>query len=312
MSDLIFSIECQEIPPKQQEPALKKLTHAMSSSLAEHALEGNLIEQFVTPRRMTLIYEDVPKKQKDQTFEIRGPKIDAPEQAIAGFLKANQIKDLSQCKQITTQKGSWWFFERNQKGRLCKDLLPSMIEKLLNNFIWSQSMRQESSDFYWIRPIDHIILLYDSKPIQKTIYLGNHSKKEFKLNHIANGHRVLGQSFKIHNRSQYISDLKQNYVIAHTSDRLQIIQNRLHDIAESNHVQLIEDKALLEEVAGLVEWPIVMSAKIDRHFTNLPAPILHMTLRENQKYFMFQDLNGQLSPIFALVANQEELDPKNP
>ncbi len=317
-AEFIFSIECQEIPAALQERGIASLLLNINKKLDEYGISNGQTlntETFATPRRFILIYPALPLFQQDRAIEIRGPKIDAPTHAIEGFVKAHSLKNIDACMTLETPKGTWWVYKDIKKGKATVEVLPTLIEETLNNATqwWPKSMRQGSSDFRWIRPIDNVIAVLDGKRVKGSLTLGTQQPMMIKLTNQCFPHPRLGKPFKVKDKNAYITDLQNNFVIPDLNLRKQQILNGLKKIANAQNIILIDDSKLLSEVAGLVEWPVVMHGHIDDSFIeDIPECVLRTSLRDHQKYFTFKTQDGSLSSVFALVANQPEFNDTNP
>jgi len=261
--------------------------------------EGTTIEisTFVTPRRLAVIVKDLPLTQPDTYIERKGPKVDAPEAAIQGFLKSAGMK----LEQLEKRDGIY-FANIYQKGRTTAEVLKEMIEEMLSDFPWPKSMRWGSGDVTWVRPLHSILCIFDGKIIP--VQFGN-----VKAGNITYGHRFLSPgAITVNNSADYESALEKACVIANREKRKSFILEQAQKTASTKGLAIKPDDGLLEEVTGLVEWPVVLMGSIDAKFMDLPSEVLVSEMRTHQKYFALLDKTGVLSPQFLVVANMKTSD----
>jgi glycyl-tRNA synthetase beta chain len=313
MPELFIEILSEEIPARMQGRAREEFVRLMSDKLAKRGLSFKNPQAFSTPRRLCFIAEDIPLKQEDQTEEKKGPRIDAPQEAIEGFLKSLSIS-LSDCKQKETPKGTFLFADVHQKGVETVKLLPSLIEEVIQDFPWPKTMVWGEGQKTWVRPLQSGICIFNEKPLQFTISLGNEDSTEVPALVFSDetvGHRFLAPSaFSVKNYGDYKDKLRLSNVILSSDERKQIILSKMEEILK-NHSQKLTlrmDEDLLEEVIGLVEWPVVYLGSIDTAFMDLPPEVLTTVMRVHQRYFSLETLDGKLAPYFFVVANTEALD----
>ncbi len=296
MADLIFEIFSEEIPARMQVPACESLRKSFEEKLGGMGIFYRSCKSFVTPRRLVLFADGLSLTQEDSVAERKGPKIDANDSAIEGFLRSTGLtKDQLTIK--ATPKGDFYFAIVRQKGRPTTEILKDVLEDIMNNFSWPKSMRWADYNTRWVRPIQNIACVFGNEVLD--INFGH-----LKANDKTFGHRFLGHGeIKISTFDNYEKDLERNFVLLDQARRKKLIQEEVSTLAKSKGLSLIEDEALLNEVTGLVEWPCVMMGEIDEEFMHLPEEVLITTVRINQKYFCLRDAGKKLSRNFIFVAN---------
>lgn len=301
MSSLLLELFSEEIPARMQGKAITDLRDAIEAALKAQNLAFSNIEYFVTPRRLTLHVEGLPLKQQDRSEEKRGPRVDAPQAAIDGFLKSTGLQ-LSQLEKRAEGKGEFYYAVIQQKGRDTADVLKDIVEESIRALPWPKSMRWGSGQERWVRPLKRIVALFDGKVLPVS-YAG------ISASNLSEGHRFLAPgTFEVKDFAQYHAELEKRNVMLCGTMRKDKIRKDADDLAAKAGVKRIDDEALIEEVAGLVEWPVVLQGSIDTQFMHVPQECLISSIRANQKYLCTQDANGKLSPVFFVVSNMEATD----
>ncbi len=306
MSELLLEILSEEIPARMQARAAEDLRRLVCDGLKGVGLEFSKAEVFVTPRRLALVVDDLPKRQPDVSEEKRGPREGAPEQAIQGFLKANGLSSIDQAELRETDKGKVYFLVREIPGRPTAEVLPQVLGVAIRALPWPKSMRWSAGAFRWVRPLHALLAVFDGKRLTGRIELGT---AEFAFTNRTVGHRFLApKSFAVKDFKDYKTKLKAAKVILDPAERKTIIEKKTGQLAAKQGLSVKPDPGLLDEVAGLIEWPVPMLGRIDREFMDLPPEVLTTSLRSHQKYFVTQDEKGRLADRFALVANMRTAD----
>ncbi len=291
MASLLLELFSEEIPARMQAEASAHLGAALEKTLGAKA------RMFVTPRRLTAIIETLPEKQPDISEELKGPKVGAPEAAMAGFLKKTGLT-VAQLE----QRDGVYFAKIEQKGRATAEVLKEAVEKILAEFPWPKSMRWGSGETAWVRPLHSIICLFDGKVVPVE-FAG------VKAGSTTRGHRFLAPAkITITTPDDYEAQLAKAHVVASRDTRKTLISQQLAAICRELQVSLHDDAALLEEVTGLVEWPNILSGKIDASYMDLPEEVLILEMKNHQKYFATRDAAGKLSPHFLITSNMETKD----
>ncbi|KXJ56202.1 MAG: glycine--tRNA ligase subunit beta, partial [Thalassospira sp. Nap_22] len=237
----------------------------------------------------------------DLREERRGPRADAPEKAINGFLAGNGVT-LDQCEKRETPKGVFLFAIVEQKGRAASEVIKDIIEDAMNKLPWPKSMRWADQKIRWVRQLDRILCLFDGKVIPVTygpVTAGDTTR----------GHRFLAPAeFSVSNAAEYKEKLRAAKVMLDREERKQVILDGAKKLAASEGFELLEDNGLLEEVCGLVEWPVPVMGKVDDQFMDIPREVLETSMREHQKYFVVEDKAGKLAARFITVSNMITAD----
>lgn len=292
MSDFLLELFSEEIPARMQQDALSHLQSSLQKNLGVANSEG-----FVTPRRLAVIIKNLPVTQADVTTELKGPKVDAPQAAIDGFLKKNNLT----IEQLEKRDGVY-FATSFQKGRQTSEILKTAIEEILSKFPWSKSMRWGSGERTWVRPLHSILCIFDGK-IVPVEFAG------IKAGNVTHGHRFLApQVITINKPEEYEDALEKSFVIASREKRKAEILGQAEAVSASKNLTIKKDDALLEEVVGLVEYPQILVGKIDDKFMDLPPEVLTMVMRSHQKYFALQNPDGNLSSSFIITSNMKTDD----
>ncbi|AUG53723.1 glycine--tRNA ligase subunit beta [Thalassospira marina] len=301
MAELLLELFSEEIPARMQARASADLEKLVTDGLKAADLSFGKVESLVTPRRLTLIIEDLPEKQPDLREERRGPRADAPEKAINGFLTGNGVT-LEQCEKRETPKGVFLFAIVEQKGRAASVVLKDIIEDAMNKLPWPKSMRWADHKVRWVRQLDRILCLFDGNVVPVSygvVTAGN----------ITSGHRFLAPApFSVKNASEYKAKLNFAKVMLDREERKRVIADGCRKIADDAGLKLVDDQGLLDEVCGLVEWPVPVMGKIDDHFMDVPREVLETSMREHQKYFVLEDASGKLAARFITISNMITMD----
>ncbi len=296
MPELLFEILTEEIPARMQTRAAEDLLRLTREKFAAPGLDAGKSQTFVTPRRLVLTVEDLPAMQADTSEERRGPRVGSPQSAIDGFLKAAGVT-LAQCEQRDTGKGVFYFAVIRRTGAATAAILPDLLRAILLDLPWPKSMRFPAASFRWVRPINSVLCLFDGKTVP--LDLGGVA-----TGNLSQGHRFLSPGlFAVSGIADYRQRLRDGHVMLDAKDRKQAISLALYERAAEAQLTVKDDPALLEEVTGLVEWPVVMTGAIDTAFMDLPPEVLMTSMRAHQKYFSCLDRDGHLAPRFLVVAN---------
>ena len=305
MPDLLIELLSEEIPARMQRKASSDLEKLFTDGISELGLSYESSANFSTPRRLTLVLENVSNKSPSRFEEKRGPRKDAPEKAIQGFLK-NTGLEFNQLEIRQEKKGEFYFASIRTEGRKAADIVSAVLDKTVRNFPWPKSMRWGESSLKWVRPLHSLIcILYDkdgSKVVNIDIDGVSSGDKTF-------GHRFMGNGeFSVNSFEDYASKLKKEFVILDPSERAETILQEVKNQAFAQGLEPINDRNLLNEVVGLVEWPVVLMGKLEERFLSLPPEVLQTSMREHQKFFSI--LNSKKNKVvqFATVANRETSD----
>ena len=285
-----------------QARAADDLRRLATEKLKDARLDFTEVRAFVTPRRLTLVVDGLPDRQPDVTEEKKGPKVGAPDRAVAGFVKANGLSDISEAEVRETPKGSFYFAVRRVEGRRTSALLADIVNATVNRSTWPKSMRWADGNFRWVRPLHNLLALFGGTELP-----GACQGLPFRM--ATTGHRFLAPGeFTVEDFSDYRDKLRAAKVILDREERKRIIADRAARLAAAEGLTLKEDPGLLDEVAGLVEWPVVLMGTVDKAYMDLPPEVLTGSMRGHQKYFSTLDGAGRLANRFVLVANMETAD----
>ena len=302
MSELLLELFSEEIPARMQARAADDLKRLVTAGLKEAGLDHGDARAYVTPRRLTLVVEGLPDKQPDLREEKRGPKVDAPEKAIEGFLKASGLTR-AQCEERDLEKGRFLFAVVEKRGAETRDVLPGLLEKAIGDMPWPKSMRWGDGDMRWVRSLERVLCLFGEDVLPLTL------RNEIPCGDTTSGHRFLApEPFEIENFADYANKLRHAFVVLDRDDRKAHIAEHAEAAAKAEGLALRDDPGLLDEVTGLVEWPVVMTGKIDDAFMDVPDEVLITSMRAHQKYFSLLNKDGSLAPRFVVVANTETKD----
>ncbi|MGH6989522.1 MAG: glycine--tRNA ligase subunit beta, partial [Stellaceae bacterium] len=296
MPELLLELLTEEIPARMQVRAAAELAALAEKRFAAAGFAAIAADSFVTPRRLALVISDLPARQADVMEERRGPRVGAPPQALDGFLKSAGVPQ-SQLETRDTGKGVFHFANIRRAGRATASILPELIYAVVLDLAWPKSMRFPAAPFRWVRPLTSVLCLFDGEVVPLNlgdVPVGNETR----------GHRFLApEKFTVRDFADYREKLRQAHVMLDASTRRRAIELALYERAAEAGVTVKEDQALLDEVTGLVEWPVVLLGTIDPAFMNLPPEVLTTSMRTHLKYFACLDRNGRLAPKFLLVAN---------
>jgi glycyl-tRNA synthetase beta chain len=310
MPQLLLELFSEEIPARMQTQAGRDLARMAEERLKAAGLPFDSLKTYAGPRRLTLVVEGLPAAQEDREEEIKGPRANAPDQALQGFLRK---AGLSRADLI--ERDGVLYAVIAQKGRPTPEIVAEMADAILRGFPWPKSMRWGSGSFRWVRPLKRILCLFDGQVVPFEI-------EGIKSGDLTEGHRFMGPSGDLQHRSikvshfdQYRSALFDHFVILDQNDRKRIILDGARAVCAAKGVELVEDEGLLEEVSGLAEWPVPVLGDMDPAFLDLPPEVIRTSMRTHQKYFAVRRPNEKegaegtkLAPHFVVVANIEAAD----
>jgi glycyl-tRNA synthetase beta chain len=302
MAELLLELLCEEIPARMQLRAAEDLRRLVVDRLAAAQLAHDEIRVFVTARRLTLVVAGLPLAQKDVAEERRGPRVGAPEAAVQGFLKTTGLASLADCEERDTGKGVFYFATIRRAGRRTAELLPELLRTAIVELPWPKSMRFPAAPFRWVRPLTSAICQLDGRVL--ALDLGTVA-----VGATTHGHRFLAPApLTVAGFADYAEQLRGAYVILDPAARRQRIADDLALMAKGEGLRLRDDPALLDEVTGLVEFPVTLAGRIEPAFMALPPEVLTTSMRAHQKYFALTDAAGALAPKFLVVANNLTAD----
>jgi glycyl-tRNA synthetase beta chain len=314
MPDLLIELLSEEIPARMQARAADDLRKLVTDKLAGAGLAYEGAKAFATPRRLALAVAGLPARQPDVREEKKGPRVGAPEGAIQGFLKAAGLKSIKDAKvEKDAKKGDFYVAVIEKKGRTAIDVIAEIVPEVVKTFPWPKSMRwgersAKPGALGWVRPLQSIVATFGPETEEPEIV--RFKVGEIESGNETRGHRFLAPAtFKVKRLDDYAARLEQAKVVLDPERRKQMIHTDAKNIAFAQGYELVEDEGLLAEVAGLVEWPVVLMGSFDDAFLAIPDEVIRATIRNNQKCFVLRDpATAKLVNRFILVANTEASD----
>ena len=302
MADLLIEFLSEEIPARMQARACEDLQRLICGSLQGVGLAWSATRAFATPRRLALIVEGLPLSTPDRIEEVKGPRVGAPDQAVQGFLrKLGDGRSLADCERRSDGKGESWVYMRRIPGISTAAAAAQAIGGAVSAFPWPKSMRWASNRQAWVRPLHAVVALLDGEVVDGAVDLGG-SVVAFGRSTV--GHRFLSPgSIDVSGAAAYRDLLRAGHVILDQVERRAEIERQARAAAQSHGLRLKDDPELLDEVAGLVEWPVAHVGRIDDAFMELPPEVLATSMRAHQRYFTLLRPDGKPAPRFVVVAN---------
>jgi glycyl-tRNA synthetase beta chain len=297
MPELLLELFGEEIPARMQARAADDLARLIGAALAPLLPDGMVT--FHGPRRIALACTVAVGVAETRSSE-RGPRVTAPEQALAGFLRKHGA-----ARDDLRQEGDFWVLEKVSSGIAAAALIGRELPGVLRRFPWPKSMRWGgTSAFTWVRPLRRILCVLDGEPVRFDLRDGGDDGHGLVADALSEGHRFLAPApFAVRGRADWQDELRARCVIADAAERRERIAAGLRDLAAARGLHVVEDAGLLDEVTGLVEWPVPMLGRIDAAFMDLPPEVMQVSMRVNQRYFALRDGSGAAAPWFAFVAN---------
>jgi glycyl-tRNA synthetase beta chain len=314
MPDLLLELFSEEIPARMQAKAADDLRRMVTDKLVAEGLVYEGAKAFATPRRLTLTVHGIPARQSDLKEERKGPRVGGPDAAISGFLKATGLSSLDQAKiQRDPKKGDFYIALIEKPGRATLDVLAEMLPVIIRTFPWPKSMRwgersARSGALQWVRPLHSIVATFgletEAPDVVKFDVAGIEAGQTTK------GHRFMAPApISVRRFEDYEAKLLDSKVVLDPQRRRDTILAEAKTLAQAQNYELVEDQVLLDEVAGLVEWPVVLMGSFDQEFLTIPGEVIRATIRNNQKCFVVSDpKTRKLTNKFILTANIEASD----
>jgi glycyl-tRNA synthetase beta chain len=308
MPDLLLELFSEEIPARMQAQATEDLRKLVTDRLVAAGLHYEGAKAFATPRRLALAVEGIPARQPDAREEKKGPRVGAPDAAIAGFLRAAGLQSIADARVQADNKGDFYVAVIDRPGRPAIEVIADILPELLKNFPWPKSMRWGSGSFGWIRPLHSILATFG--PATEDPEIVAFSIDGMRAGNETRGHRFMSpHPFKVRRLDDYAAKLEKANVVLDPERRRQIILADARNLAFAQGYDLVEDAGLLDEIIGLVEWPIVLMGSFDADFLAIPAEVIRATIRNNQKCFVLREpQSAKIVNKFLLVANIEASD----
>ena len=295
--ELLLELLTEEIPARMQRRAIDDLVGLIRDKLAEAEIPAGNLKGYVTPRRLAVIANGIPDRQPDRSEERRGPRVGAPPNAIEGFLRSAGLASVEQCELRDTGRGEFHFAVVHRPGRPAAEVLPELLRAAIGELPWPKSMRFPAASFQWVRPLNSAICLFDGKVLPLPL-------DDVPVGNVTRGHRFLSEGeIAVDGAEDYFDKLASAYVVLDHDRRRAIIAADLDRLAAGEGLTVKPDPGLLDEVAGLVEFPVVLIGAIDDASMALPPEVLATAMRTHQKYFSCLKPDGSPAPRFLFVAN---------
>jgi glycyl-tRNA synthetase beta chain len=313
MPDLLLELFSEEIPARMQAKAAEDLRRLVTDRLVAEGLVYEGAKAFATPRRLTLTVHGIPARQSDLKQERKGPRVGGAEAAIQGFLKATGLASLDEAKIQRDPKGDFYIALTEKPGKPTVDVLAEILPIIIRTFPWPKQMRwgaasAKSSALTWVRPLHSIVATFGIETEEPEVV-------QFDLSGVSVGQTTYGHRFlapdaiQVRRFDDYVAKLQAAKVVLDPERRKEIILADARQLTFAQGYELVEDPALLDEVAGLVEWPVVLMGSFDKDFLSIPDEVIRATIRANQKCFVVRDPKTQkLTNKFVITANIEASD----
>jgi glycyl-tRNA synthetase beta chain len=301
MPELLIELFSEEIPARMQARAAEDLRSLITNGLVEAGLIYEGAQAHATPRRLALSVEGLNPKAADMREERKGPRTDAPKPAIDGFLKSTGLK-LDQLTVQDDKKGKFYIATIKKPGRATTDVVAELLPDVIRKFPWPKSMRWGAGTLRWVRQLLSIVCTFDGEIVP------------FEIEGIPSGNTTLGHRFlsskkiEVRRFEDYAQKLHKANVIVDAGIRAETIRAEAKNLAFAQGLEMIEDEGLLKEVAGLVEWPVVLMGEFDKNFLSVPPEVIVTTIKNNQKCFALRDKTGKLANRYLLVSNMVATD----
>ena len=306
MPDLLIELFSEEIPARMQGKAAEDLKKLVTNAMVDAGLTYAGAAAFSTPRRLTLALEGVLAESPTVREERKGPKVGAPEKAIEGFLRGAGLT-MDQLEERDTPKGAVYFATIEKPGRPAAAIIAEALEATIRNFPWPKSMRWGAGSLRWVRPLHSILCILTNDAGEAEVV--DLDIDGITSGNTTEGHRFMGEGrFAVTSFEDYSLKLKRNHVVLDPAERAEAIWQDATNQAFASGLEVVEDKGLLKEVAGLVEWPVVLMGAIDEEFLELPPEVLQTSMKEHQKFFSVKNPKTGRIEKFITVANRETAD----
>jgi glycyl-tRNA synthetase beta chain len=306
MPDLLLELFSEEIPARMQARAAEDLKKLVTDRLVAAGLPYEGAKAFATPRRLALAVHGIPVRQPDVKEERKGPRVGAPAGAIAGFVKSTGLASIDQAKVENDKKGDFYVAVIEKTGRPAIEVVAEIVPEVVRSFPWPKSMRWGAGDLAWVRPLHSIVATFGPETEEPDVV--RFAVDGVAAGAVTYGHRFLAPAgFPVRRLDDYVKKLEAAKVVLDPARREQMIVTDAKNLAFAQGYELVEDAGLLGEVAGLVEWPVVLMGAFDEAFLAIPPEVIRTTIRNNQKCFVLRR-GSALANRFILVANTEAAD----
>ncbi len=302
MPELLLELLSEEIPARMQDRARADLERLITDGLKEAGLDWTGVWTFSTPRRIGLSVEGLPERQPDVRQERKGPRVGSPDKATDGFLRSVGFDSLDRCEVREVKGADFWFAVIERKGAATAEALGGIVTGAIRAMGWPKSMRWGGSAFHWVRPLHNILCIFDGRPVPGSLDIG--SGEPLAFNGSTVGHRFLAPGeIEFRSAKGYREALERACVLVDRMQRQDRIETQAKSVAAGLGCSLREDRALLNEVTGLVEWPVAVAGRIDEGFMALPPEVLITSMRSHQKFFALESADGRMAPHFIAIAD---------
>ena len=306
MPELLLELLSEEVPAQMQDRARAGLERLITGGLTEAGLEHGDVWTFSTPRRIGLSVAGLPERQPDVRQERKGPRVGAPDKATDGFLRSVGFDSLDECEVREVKGADFWFAVIERKGAATADALGGIVTDAIRAMGWPKSMRWGGSAFQWVRPLHNILCVFDGRPVTGSLDIGGAA---LAFNGSTVGHRFLAPGdIAVKSAADYRAKLEKAFVLVDPAGRRARIEAAAKSVAEGIGCFVRDDRALLDEVTGLVEWPVAVAGRIDAGFMDLPPEVLITSMRSHQKYFALETADKRMAPHFIAIADMETGD----
>ena len=299
MPQLLLELFSEEIPARMQAQAARDLERMARERLADAGFLPEGVKAFAGPRRLTLVADGLAPAQSDRKEERKGPRANAPDQAIDGFLRSTGLT-----RDQLVERDGVFYAVIEKTGRPTAEIVAEMVDQIVRGFPWPKSMKWGTGTLRWVRPLQRILCVFDGEVVPFDI-------DGIRSGDLSKGHRFMGprQAFRARTFDQYAERLQAGYVVLDAAERKQRILHEARTLCHARNLELVEDEGLLDEVSGLSEWPTQILGDMDPAFLDLPPEVIRTSMRTHQKYFAVRDpATGRLAPHFLTVANIEAID----
>ncbi|WP_159587312.1 glycine--tRNA ligase subunit beta [Chelativorans xinjiangense] len=320
MPDLLLELRSEEIPARMQRKAAGDLKKLVTDGLVEAGLTYEGCQEYWTPRRLTLDVRGVTVRSRDVREERKGPRVDAPEKAVQGFLRAAGLSSVGEAKvQTDPKKGDFYVAVIEKKGRAAEEIVAEMMPGIIRDFPWPKSMRwgaasKNPGSLRWVRPLQSILCTFGPETEEPVVV--DFAVDGIRSSNVTYGHRFHApEAITVRRFDDYVASLEKAKVVLDPERRKRMILDDARNLAFANGLELVEDEGLLEEVSGLVEWPVVLMGEFEEDYLAIPPEVVRLTIRANQKCFVTRPPSagsgreaGTLSNRFVITANIEARD----
>jgi len=299
MPQFLLELFSEEIPARMQEQAARDLARLAREGLAEAAPAFDDIRAFAGARRLVLVVDGLPLVQADRVEERKGPRVGAPEAAMAGFLRSADVP-----REALVERNGVYFAIQNRAGRPTAEILAALTESLVARFPWPKSMTWGTGTLRWVRPLHSLLCVFDRQVVPAQV-------PGVRVGDLSEGHRFMGarRPFRARDFDEYREALAGHYVVLDVEERKRIILESAHALCSARGLELVADPGLLDEVAGMVEWPAPILGDMDPRFLELPPEVIRTSMRTHQRYFAVREVgSARLAPHFLCVSNIESAD----